>query len=98
MPALPLLTVDWEADNGQQWTVPVGGGVGKIFHLGKLPVNTQLRRYYNVVQPDNGANWQIRFQVQLIVSKMSLSHAAVVPPRTDQPWSQSRHCFRGVRR
>ena len=25
-----------------KWTVPVGGGVGKIFHLGKLPVNTQL--------------------------------------------------------
>jgi hypothetical protein len=29
----PILTVDWKADSGQQWTVPVGGGVGKIFHL-----------------------------------------------------------------
>ena len=48
----PILTVDWKADGSQQWTVPVGGGVGKIFHLGKLPVNTQLSAYYNVVRPD----------------------------------------------
>ena len=40
----PILTVDWKADSSQQWTVPIGGGVGKIFHLGKLPVNTQLSR------------------------------------------------------
>ena len=46
----PILTVDWKADSGQQWTVPIGGGVGKIFHLGKLPVNTQISAYYNVVQ------------------------------------------------
>ena len=47
----------------------IGGGVGKIFHLGRLPVNTQLSAYYNVVKPDNGANWQIRFQVQLMFPK-----------------------------
>ena len=46
-----------------------GGGVGKIFHLGKLPVNTQLAAYYNVVRPDDGPNWQIRFQVQLMFPK-----------------------------
>jgi hypothetical protein len=49
--------------------VPLGGGVGKIFHLGKLPVNTQLSAYYNVVTPDDGANWQIRAQVQLMFPK-----------------------------
>ncbi len=54
----PILTVDWNADSGQQWTVPIGGGVGKIFHLGKLPVNTQISAYYNAVKPDFGANWQ----------------------------------------
>ena len=65
----PILTVDWKADSGQQWTVPVGGGVGKIFHLGKLPVNTQISAYYNVVRPDFQANWQIRAQVQLMFPK-----------------------------
>lgn len=65
----PILTVDWKADSGQRWTVPIGGGVGKIFHFGRLPVNTQLSGYYNVVRPDFGANWQIRAQVQLMFPK-----------------------------
>ena len=65
----PIATVNWKADSGKKWTVPVGGGVGKIFHLGKLPVNTQLAAYYNVVRPDDGPNWQIRFQVQLMFPK-----------------------------
>ena len=35
----------------------------------KLPVNTQLSAYYNVVKPDNGANWQIRVQAQFMFPK-----------------------------
>jgi hypothetical protein len=65
----PILTVDWKAASGQQWTVPLGGGIGKIFHLGKLPVNTTLQAYYNVVHPDDGANWQLRAQVQFMFPK-----------------------------
>jgi hypothetical protein len=65
----PIATVNWNADSGQQWTVPIGGGVGKIFHFGKLPVNTQVSAYYNVVRPDFGPNWQIRAQVQLMFPK-----------------------------
>ncbi|MEO8739677.1 MAG: neuromedin U [Casimicrobiaceae bacterium] len=65
----PIATVNWKADGSQQWTVPIGGGVGKIFHLGKLPVNTQISGYYNVVKPDFGANWQVRAQVQLMFPK-----------------------------
>ena len=65
----PLLTVSWDAPSGQKWTVPIGGGVGKIFHFGKLPVNAQIEAYYNVVKPDFGPNWQIRAQVQLMFPK-----------------------------
>jgi len=32
-------------------------------------VNTQLSAYYNAVTPDNGADWQIRAQVQLMFPK-----------------------------
>jgi hypothetical protein len=65
----PILTADWKATSSQRWTVPLGGGVGKIFHLGRLPVNTQISGYYNVVRPDFGPNWQIRAQVQLMFPK-----------------------------
>lgn len=71
----PIITADWKAQSSQRWTLPVGGGgvvVGKIFHLGKLPVNTQLSAYYNVVRPDNGANWQIRVQAQFMFPKLGI--------------------------
>jgi hypothetical protein len=65
----PIATVHWDAESSQQRTVPVGGGVGKILHFGKQPVNTQISAYYNVVKPDFGANWQIRAQIQLMFPK-----------------------------
>jgi hypothetical protein len=65
----PIITANWEASGSQRWTVPLGGGVGKIFHFGRLPVNTQLGAYWNVVAPDNGPDWQLRFQVQLMFPK-----------------------------
>ena len=65
----PIVTADWKAEGGQRWTVPLGFGVSHIFHLGRLPVNTQVGGYYNVVHPDNGPNWQLRFQVQLMFPK-----------------------------
>jgi hypothetical protein len=66
---VPIITADWKADSGQRWTVPLGLGVGHIFHLGKLPVNMQVGGYYNVVHPDNGPNWQLRLQAQLMFPK-----------------------------
>lgn len=65
----PIVTANWKAESSQRWTVPLGLGVGHIFHLGRLPVNTQLSAYYNVVHPDDGPNWQLRFQVQLMFPK-----------------------------
>jgi hypothetical protein len=65
----PVVTVNWEAKGSQQWTVPVGGGVGKIFRFSQLPVNTQIGAYYNLVSPDFGGNWQIRAQAQLMFPK-----------------------------
>ncbi len=65
----PVITVDWRAASSQQWTVPVGAGIGKVFRLGKLPVNMSLAGYYNVVSPTNGPNWDIRAQVQFLFPK-----------------------------
>ena len=65
----PIITADWKADNSQRWTVPVGGGVGQIVHFGRLPVNMQLSAYSNVIKPDNGADWQLRFQVEFMFPK-----------------------------
>lgn len=65
----PIITADWEAESDNRWTVPVGVGVGKILRIGKLPVNAQAGAYYNVVRPDNAAEWQLRVQIQLLFPK-----------------------------
>src|SRR5438445_1044365 len=66
----PILTADWKADRaGDVWTVPLGGGVGKLFRIGKLPVNTQLAAYGNVAKPEFGPDWQLRFQIQFLFPK-----------------------------
>ena len=65
----PIITADWEASNDNTWTVPFGGGVGKIFRIGKMPLNGQVSGYYNVEKPDFGADWQLRIQLQLLFPK-----------------------------
>jgi hypothetical protein len=61
----PVLTANWKSPD-TTWTVPVGGGIGKILRLGKLPVNMQLQAYDNVVKPDAIGDWTVRFQIQLL--------------------------------
>ena len=65
----PIITANWEADSKNTWTVPFGGGVGKIFRIGKQPLNAQVSAYYNVERPDNAAKYQIRLQIQLMFPK-----------------------------
>jgi hypothetical protein len=65
----PLITANWEADSDNTWTVPFGGGFGKIFRIGKQPMNASLAAYYNVEKPDFGADWQIRAQLQFLFPK-----------------------------
>jgi len=66
---VPIITANWEANSDDRWTVPIGGGVGKVQKVGKLPVNFQLGAYWNAVKPDNGPDWQLRFQVQFLFPK-----------------------------
>jgi hypothetical protein len=65
----PIMTADWEADSDNRWTIPVGGGVGKIFKMGNQPVNGQISAYYNVEKPEFGADWQLRLQLQFLFPK-----------------------------
>ena len=65
----PILTANWNADKGQQWIVPFGGGVGKVFRIGKLPINANAHVYYNAVKPDGVGEWQSRVQLQFLFPK-----------------------------
>jgi hypothetical protein len=66
----PIITANWLAASNQRWTLPIGGGVGRLFKLDKQPINVQLQAFDNVVTPNRGGpDWQLRFQVQFLFPK-----------------------------
>ena len=62
----PILTADWNAPSGDEWTVPVGLQISKVTSLGSRPANLLMGYYSNVVKPNGGADGQWRIQVNLI--------------------------------
>src|SRR5215467_2350590 len=55
----PVATANWTAKPGQQWTVPVGGGLGHLSKLGDQAIDWSVQGYYNVVRPDNVPAWEL---------------------------------------
>ncbi len=64
----PLVTANWKADRSKdEWTVPLGGGIGKIFRIGSLPpMNAQVQGFYNAARPDAVGRANLRMQLQLL--------------------------------
>ncbi len=65
----PIMTANWEAESGEEWTVPVGGGFGRIFRIGKQPMNANFQYFYNLEQPEGVGDWSIRAQLQFMFPK-----------------------------
>ncbi len=62
----PIVTSDWTASSGDQWVVPLGGGVGRIMRLGNQPVNLTAQFYGNVEHPAGASPWGMRLQIQFL--------------------------------
>ncbi len=76
----PTIVANWEAPADNRWTVPVGGGAGKIMHWGSQPMDLQAQAFYNVERPvplagqgvnlDNQGNtWTLRVQLKFLFPK-----------------------------
>ena len=65
----PIITADWEAESGNRWTVPIGGGVGRVFKIGKQAVNSSGQIFYNVERPELQGDWVFRFQFTFLFPK-----------------------------
>jgi len=64
-----IMTANWEANAGQRWTVPVGGGMGKLIKFGMLPIDATWEAYWNVERPAYAAHWQLRFRITLLLPR-----------------------------
>jgi hypothetical protein len=78
--SVPVITANWEADSDNRWTVPLGGGFGKITSWGKQPVDLSMQAFYNLEKPDplegqgvnldnQGDTWTLRLQLKLLFPK-----------------------------
>src|SRR5262245_51450802 len=62
----PVITADWLAAPGEKWTVPIGGGVGRVFRLGDQPLSAYVSAYWNAAHPTGTADWQLRTEISLL--------------------------------
>ena len=56
---------------GGVWTVPFGGGVGRVMRLGFQPVNWTVQFYGNAIHPPGASPWSFKFQIALLYPKVS---------------------------
>ncbi len=69
--ASPILTANWRASSGNVWTVPFGGGVGRIMKLGFQPVNITGQFYGNAVYPSGSSPWGMRLQIAFLFPQLT---------------------------
>jgi hypothetical protein len=62
----PVITADWTAKPDDKWTVPVGGGVGRIFKVGAQPLNARVQFWKDVKTPTFGQSWTMQAQIQFL--------------------------------
>ena len=65
----PMITADWKAQSANRWTVPIGGGGGRLFLIGRQAINASLHAYGNVVQGHEAGTWTLRAEIQLLFPK-----------------------------
>ena len=65
----PTMSYNWNADSDEAWTVPIGGGIGKIFRFGGKPVDLRLSAYWNVEAPESAPDWFTEIQVKFMFPK-----------------------------
>lgn len=65
----PQVTADWKASPGDRWTVPVGGGIGRGFTIGRQSGTAQIEAYSNVERPTGASTWSLIFTVQFVFSQ-----------------------------
>jgi len=62
----PEITTNWIASGGK-WTVPVGGGFGKLFRVNGQAVRVDLDSYYNAVRPQaSNETWLVQLKLTFV--------------------------------
>ncbi len=64
----PTISVEWEEDAGERWTVPVGLGVTKTVRFGNTPVKLRAEVHYALIYPETLATrWTFLFRAAPVI-------------------------------
>ena len=67
----PVVTANWKASSGNAWTIPFGGGVGRIMKIAAQPINLSVQFYGNTVYPAGTSPWSLRMQLAFLFPRLS---------------------------
>jgi len=59
----PLIAANWDAADGNEWTVPLGIGITRTTVFNGRPMTLGVQYYGNATKPDGAAGYQLRFIV-----------------------------------
>jgi hypothetical protein len=65
----PLWTANWDAPDGEEWTIPLGLGISRTTVFNRRPMSLGLQLYRNVERPSSAAETQIRAAVSYLFPK-----------------------------
>jgi hypothetical protein len=60
----PTIVADWTQLTGERWLLPIGGGAGSSFNIGKQAVDSNVTMYWNALRPANqfSPKWQLNLE------------------------------------
>ena len=62
----PILTANWDASDGNEWTIPIGLGITRTTVFNGRPMNIGVQYYRNIEHPDGSAGQQFRLFIALL--------------------------------
>jgi hypothetical protein len=64
----PAIAANWKAEEKRnRWTVPIGGGVGKVISRGeKRPISIVLQAFYFLEKPDLAPDWSLQLKFEIL--------------------------------
>jgi len=62
----PVISANWNASDGNQWTVPLGLGLSRTTVFNGRPMTLSVTYYHNVEKPEGSAGQQLRFAMSFL--------------------------------
>ncbi len=81
-PSSPIITANWDAPTGEEWTLPLGLALSKTTAFNRRPMTLSAQYYHNVAHPAGAVADQLRLSISLL-------YPSRPPPKPQLPEGES---------